>query len=206
MSSADELFHNGQIRPMRLASFLLRPQALPPLAGDPPQPADERGRFRSRSLHRRSRSHSPFRAQWLSPSSSPPALAVNAGEAAPSASRSSSSSSTASSVSSSSRSSRRWGFLKDLLHRSKSDDGKHPPPPPAPKKSPSPAAARGRGRTRRSAHARLYEARRAEAEEMRRRTFLPYRQGLLLGCLGLSSRGYGTMHSLATAAVAKSRT
>uniref|UniRef100_A0A0A9DLY2 Uncharacterized protein n=1 Tax=Arundo donax TaxID=35708 RepID=A0A0A9DLY2_ARUDO len=54
-----------------------------------------------------------------------------------------------------------------------------------------------------TAHARLYEGRRAEAEEMRRRTFLPYRQGLLLGCLGLSSRGY---HSLATATTAKSRT
>ncbi|KAG2621419.1 serine/arginine repetitive matrix protein 1-like [Panicum virgatum] len=232
MSSADELFHNGQIRPMRLASFLLRPQALPPLNGDvpeghpappPPQaevkaaPADERGRFRSRSVHRRSRSLSPFRTHWLSPSSSPaPASSSEepaAGEVAPSASRSSSSSSTASSASSSSsRSYRRWGFLKDLLHRSKSDSGKHPPlpsnlspPPPAHKRNPSPAASRGRGRARTSAHARLYEARHAEAEEMRRRTFLPYRQGLL-GCLGLGSPGYGAMHGLAAAAAAgKSR-
>ncbi|CAN6356482.1 unnamed protein product [Urochloa humidicola] len=238
MSSADELFHNGQIRPMRLASFLLRPQALPPLSGDvppdhpppPPEPeaeaeakaaaaADERGRFRSRSVHRRSRSLSPFRTHWFSPSSSPTPAATSsepaaAEGAAPSASRSSSSSSTASSASSSSSSRsyyRRWGFLKDLLHRSKSDSGKHPsnpPPPPAPtpKGNPSPAAARGRGRARGSAHARLYEARRAEAEEMRRRTFLPYRQGLLLGCLGLGSPGYGAMHGLAAAAAAgKSR-
>ncbi|KAG2629949.1 splicing factor, arginine/serine-rich 19-like [Panicum virgatum] len=230
MSSADELFHNGQIRPMQLASFLLRPQALPPLNGDvsegrpapppPPEaevkaaPADERSRFRSRSVHRRSRSLSPFRTHWLSPSSSPAPAASSgepaAGEVAPSASRSSSSSSTASSASSSSRSCRRWGFLKDLLHRSKSDSGKHPPlpsnPPPAPKRNPSPAASRGRGRARTSAHARLYEARRAEAEEMRRRTFLPYRQGLLLGCLGLGSPGYGAMHGLAAAAAAgKSR-
>ncbi|CAN6329391.1 unnamed protein product [Urochloa humidicola] len=236
MSSADELFHNGQIRPMRLASFLLHPQALPPLNGDvpadlpaalvPPEEeaearaaaatADERGRFRSRSVHRRSRSLSPFRTRWFSPSSSP-APAASSGEpaaaevAAPSASRSSSSSSTASSASSSSSSRsyyRRWGFLKDLLHRSKSDSGgKHPsnpPPPPAPtpKRNPSPAATRGRGRARGSAHARLYEARRAEAEEMRRRTFLPYRQGLLLGCLGLGSPGYGAMHGLAAAAAA----
>ncbi|KAF8776570.1 hypothetical protein HU200_003288 [Digitaria exilis] len=234
MSSADELFHNGQIRPMRLASFLLRPQALPPLlngdvpachpAPPPPEaeakaaPADERGRFRSRSVHRRSRSFSPFRTYWLSPSSYP-APAASSGEAAarevaPSASRSSSSSSTASSASSSSsRSYRRWGFLKDLLHRSKSDSGKHPPlssnpstPRPAPKRNPSPAPSRGRGRARSSAHARLYEARRAEAEEMRRRTFLPYRQGLLLGCLGLGSPSYGAMHGLAAAAAAgKSR-
>ncbi|KAG0521199.1 hypothetical protein BDA96_08G140600 [Sorghum bicolor] len=234
MSSADELFHNGQIRPMRLASFLLRPQALPPLDGDvppPPQPpseqpapagaeADERGRLRSRSVHhRRYRSLSPFRARWLPPSSSPaksvkPAAAGDA-EAAPSASRSSSSSSTASSASSSSSSSRsyyrRWGFLKDILHRSKSDGGggERPPlpsnPSPAPKRSPSPAASRGHGRARRSAHARLYEARRAEAEEMRRRTFLPYRQGLLLGCLGLGSRGYGAMHGLAAAGGGKAR-
>ncbi|CAL5093110.1 unnamed protein product [Urochloa decumbens] len=234
ISSADELFHNGQIRPMRLASFLLRPEALPPLNGDvppdhppPPPPeaeasaaaaADERGRFRSRSVHRRSRSLSPFRSHWFSPSSSPAPTASSgepaAAEVAPSASRSSSSSSTASSASSSSssRSYRRWGFLKDLLHRSKSDGGgKHPsnplpPPAPAPKRNPSPAAARGRGRARGSAHARLYEARRAEAEEMRRRTFLPYRQGLLLGCLGLGSPSYGAMHGLAVATAAgKSR-
>ncbi|KAJ1265808.1 hypothetical protein BS78_08G102200 [Paspalum vaginatum] len=222
MSTADELFHNGQIRPMRLASFLLRPQALPPLNGDAPADlpapvsevqaeapaADERGRFRCRSVHRRSRSLSPFRTSWLSPSSSP-APAAQSVEAAPSASRSSSSSSTASSASSSSsRNLRSWGFFKDLLHRSKSDGGKNahlpsnnpsPPPPPAPKRNPSPAVSRGRGSARRPAHARLYEARRAEAEEMRWRTFLPYRQGLLLGCLGLGSRGYGAMHGLAAA-------
>jgi len=41
---------------------------------------------------------------------------------------------------------------------------------------------------------------------MRRRTFLPYRQGLLLGCLGLGSPGYGAMPGLAAAAAAgKSR-
>jgi hypothetical protein len=62
---------------------------------------------------------------------------------------------------------------------------------------------RGRGRSRRrrsttvaAAHERLYAApNRAQAEEMRRRTFLPYRQGLL-GCLGFSSRGYGALHGL----------
>uniref|UniRef100_A0A0E0I3X1 Calmodulin-binding protein-like n=1 Tax=Oryza nivara TaxID=4536 RepID=A0A0E0I3X1_ORYNI len=204
MSSADELFHNGQIRPMRL----------PPLVGGGETPreelevgaGDERGgRLRCRSVRRRSRSHSPFRT-WLSPPPPPPppSAAPVANAAAPSVSRSSSSSSTASSASasssssSSSRSSRRWRFLKDLLHRSGSDGGKdqRPPPPIAPPRSPAPAAARG-GR-RRSAHERMYAARRAEVEEMRRRTFLPYQQGLLFGCLGLTSR-------LSGAAAGKSR-
>ncbi|XP_037421266.1 zinc finger CCCH domain-containing protein 18-like [Triticum dicoccoides] len=221
MSSADELFHNGQIRPVRLSSMLLQPHQ-PHLASPSQAPVvveeGERGRFRGRSVHRKARSLSPFRAHWRSPSAAPPPESDSVEPAAtPPASRSSSSSSTASSASfSSSRSSRRWGFIKDLLHRSKSDGGKdsqHPaaPAPPtfsatpkrSPSPSPSPAAARsrgaGRGR-RRSAHERLYEARRAEAEEMRRRTYLPYRQGglLLFGCIGLGNRSYGTaVHGLA---------
>lgn len=76
--------------------------------------------------------------------------------------------------------------MKDLLDQSKSDGGKNPPPLslllPALKKNPSLAAARGSGR-RTSAHEWLYEVRRVETEEMSRHTFLPYRQGLLLGCL-----------------------
>ncbi|KAG2588544.1 hypothetical protein PVAP13_5NG352000 [Panicum virgatum] len=42
-------------------------------------PTDERGHFRSRSVHHRSRSLSPFRTLWLSPSSSP-APAASSGE------------------------------------------------------------------------------------------------------------------------------
>ncbi|KAL5204533.1 hypothetical protein ABZP36_009404 [Zizania latifolia] len=231
MSSADELFHNGQIRPVRLSAILLQPQPLTTLADDHPakpeeedpavdsvEDVDERGRIRSRSVRRKARSLSPFRTHWRTPSPAPAPESVEP-VATPAASRSSSSSSTASSASStSSRGSRRWAFLKELLHRSKSDGGKNhhhdtaPPPPqsnsaapkrsPSPSPSPSPAATsrgRGPGRSRRrSAHERLYEARRAEAEEMRRRTYLPYRQGLLLfGCIGLGSRGYGAVHGLA---------
>ncbi|CAN6226613.1 unnamed protein product [Urochloa humidicola] len=252
MSSADELFCNGQIRPVRLSAALLHPQ--PPLAGDAElldsdkpgaaaevggdDGADERGRVRGRSVRRKARSMSPFRTHWRrSPAASPapqtlePESAADEPAAAvtPAASRSSSSSSTASSASSASSSSsrssgvsRRWGgFLKDLLHRSKSDGGKthhhqsplpatptSPSPSAAPKRSPSPSpspATRSstgqRGGRRRSAHERLYEARRAEAEEMRRRTYLPYRQGFLLfGCIGLGNRssGYGgAVHGLA---------
>ncbi|XP_047050809.1 uncharacterized protein LOC124656041 [Lolium rigidum] len=222
MSSADELFHNGQIRPMRLSSFLLRSQAPPPLADRPTggrlmpleaaAPTDERGRLRSRSVHRKTRSLSPFRARWMSPLCSP-ARGKDSVQPPTSASRSSSSSSNTSSGSSStSRNYHRWRFFKNLVHQKKPDGSKHRPPaslPPAPtparpnknaslvapKTNPTPAVGR-RGR-RASAHERLYEARRAEAEDMRRRTFLPYRQGLLLGCLGFGSRGYGAMHGLA---------
>ncbi|XP_062197469.1 uncharacterized protein LOC133900374 [Phragmites australis] len=228
MSSADELFHNGQIRPVRLAAALLYPQPEPALLGATADATmedgldaalDERGRVRTRSVRRKARSLSPFRAHWTSPSPAPPAQESESADdpamATPTASRSSSSSSTASSSSSSSRGSRRWGgFLKDLLHRSKSDGGKNhhsqhstapapPSPAAAPKGSPSPAPGRVRGAApghrgrRRSAHERLYEARRAEAEEMRRRTYLPYRQGLLIfGCIGLGSRSYGAVHGL----------
>ncbi|AQL07242.1 uncharacterized protein [Zea mays] len=136
MISADELFHNGQIRPL----------TLPPLPDlDPGSDDDEdcgraptRGRDltpRSASVHRRARSMSPLR------SASPRLKLMNAlvpapdlgpapdatGEAAPpvtASSRSSSSSSTSSSGTSWVRGSRRWVFIRDmLLHRSKSEPG-----------------------------------------------------------------------------------
>ncbi|KAF5741542.1 hypothetical protein HS088_TW10G00542 [Tripterygium wilfordii] len=85
MSSADELFLNGHIRPMKLSSHLQRPQNLAPLLDldeeedyeddngeqyNKRQQAAERGRdlkLRSRSLHRKARSLSPLRNstfQW----------------------------------------------------------------------------------------------------------------------------------------------
>ena len=236
MSSADELFCNGQIRPVRLAAALLQPQQPHgDAAAAAPGPGaalekdgccgggidavlDERGRVRGRSVRRKARSMSPFRTHWRrssapepqAPEREPAADEEQAAAVTPAASRSSSSSSTASSASSSSsssRGSRRWGgFLKDLLHRSKSDGGKthhhhsHLPAGPAPPTSPSLAAAprTSAGGRRRSAHERLYAARRAEAEEMRRRTNLPYRQGFLLfGCIGLGHRSYGAVHGVA---------
>ncbi|XP_038974510.1 uncharacterized protein LOC120105831 [Phoenix dactylifera] len=76
MTSADELFLNGQIRPMKLCSHLQRPQVLALLLDlneeeddddeserHPPEMA-ARGRdlkLRSRSIHRWARSHSPLR-------------------------------------------------------------------------------------------------------------------------------------------------
>ena len=51
---------------------------------------------------------------------------------------------------------------------------------------------------RRSAHEMHYAANRAQAEEMRKKTFLPYRQGLL-GCLGFNSKSYGAFNGFARA-------
>ncbi|KAL5783809.1 hypothetical protein ACOSP7_008838 [Xanthoceras sorbifolium] len=49
-----------------------------------------------------------------------------------------------------------------------------------------------------SPHELHYTANRAQHEEMKKKTFLPYKQGLL-GCLGFSSKGYGAMNGIARA-------
>ncbi|OVA16826.1 Protein of unknown function DUF1645 [Macleaya cordata] len=54
----------------------------------------------------------------------------------------------------------------------------------------------GKRRIPPSPHELLYTANRAQAEEMKKKTYLPYRQGLL-GCLGFSSKGYGAMNVFA---------
>ncbi|KAK1291906.1 hypothetical protein QJS10_CPB17g01160 [Acorus calamus] len=236
-AAADELFLNGQIRPMKLSSHLQRPQVLSPLldldeeAAPEEEPVvAERGRemrSRSRSVHRRARSMSPMRNstfRWTEEReiNGDPELEEEDPKSTENAQPSDSASSSRSS--SSGRNSKRWIFLKDLLYRSKSEgrgnakekfwtsisfspsskDRKPPPPapPPAaekPKKGGSTVAAASDGRRRRlppSPHELHYTANRAQAEEMRRKTYLPYRQGLL-GCLGFSSRGYSAMHGLA---------
>ncbi|KAK9161707.1 hypothetical protein Syun_008048 [Stephania yunnanensis] len=265
MSSADELFLNGQIRPMKLSSHLQRPQLLAPLLDLDVEDEDyeeerdlefvkARGRdlrSRNRSLHRRARSMSPMRNppfQWNDEEdeehrseeretrenteiSEQKDGEINefssAEEATPSVSASSSRSS------STGRSSRRWVFLKDFL-RSKSEgrgnakdkfwqtlsfspskDKKSSTNPKTeqnqtrkPKQTPSanhksttssskPANGVTKRRTRPpSPHEAHYTANRAQTEEMKKRTFLPYRQGLL-GCLGFSSKGYGAMNGFA---------
>ncbi|GLT42615.1 hypothetical protein SLA2020_166060 [Shorea laevis] len=47
-----------------------------------------------------------------------------------------------------------------------------------------------------SAHELHYTANRAQSEEMKKRTYLPYRHGLF-GCLGFTSKGYGALNGLA---------
>lgn len=244
MTSADELFFNGQIRPMKLSTHLQRPQILDPLmesddAFDDDQ-AFARGRdlkLRAGSLRRRTRSMSPMRSQTTpfdrarsdaedDKSGEIHAAADGGAEeekggaddgAAPCASRSSSAG----------RSSKRWVFLKEFLYRSKSEGrneghkfwgsisfspvNKEKKSAAAPPLTTNTKAKDGKkkaanktteGGKRRgispSAHELHYAAKRAQAEEMRKKTFLPYRQGLL-GCLGFSSKGYGAMNGFARA-------
>ncbi|XP_068659955.1 uncharacterized protein [Aristolochia californica] len=269
MISADELFYNGQIRPMKLSSHLQRPQILSPLLdlegeGEDEDEDDEetvgggqkqekmeaaivRGRdlrLRNRSLHRRTRSMSPLRNRRDEEGehernvtsldfedSGPKETEPPSDSTTPSVSASSSRSS-----STSNRSSKRWIFLMDFLHRSKSEGrgsnkekfwssisfsaslkekktvsvsrpsspSRKPKravnaPPPAKKPAGSgakPVNAVGKRRIPPSPHELLYTANRAQAEEMKKKTFLPYRQGLL-GCLGYSSKSYGAMNGLA---------
>ncbi|KAM7478439.1 hypothetical protein LguiA_026652 [Lonicera macranthoides] len=265
VSSADELFLNGQIRPMKLSSHLQRPQVLAPLL-DLDENNDEdyietgegsdkivRGRdlrLRDRSLRRRTRSMSPLRSspfQWqevevedidegrksteVNEELQPSEEAVES-DAIPSAS-----SSRSSSVG---RNSKRWVFLKEFLYRSKSEgrnstghkfwsslsfspikdkkmstsssDSVAPKEKASPAPEIAPAAKQGGGEQRRkkaanglgkrrvalSPHELHYTANRAQAEEMKKKTFLPYRQGVL-GCLGFSSKSYGAMNGFARA-------
>ncbi|XP_057472983.1 uncharacterized protein LOC130761496 [Actinidia eriantha] len=268
MSSADELFLNGQIRPMKLSSHLLRPQTLAPLMDLEIEYEDEesdnrkdskcanredsvtRGRdlrSRNRSLHKKARSMSPLKSaqfQWLDEKaidgddaslevSESKQTGISSTETPPSGSASSSRSS------SSGRNSKKWIFLKDLLYRSKSEgrgnnkekfwssisfssgkEKKLVSPSLTPSSSekekigeeterqkrnervPARKSAPGKpvnGVAKRkvppSAHELHYSANRAQAEEMKKKTFLPYRQGLL-GCLGFSSKGYGAINGL----------
>ncbi|XP_021821297.1 uncharacterized protein LOC110762889 [Prunus avium] len=281
MSSADELFLNGKIRPMKLSTHLEKPQALAPLLDLESENEEHeaelefepvRGRdlrFRDKSLRRRTRSMSPLRNvpfEWAQSEIETDEKGCsfvqdlkggglkeskNEGEeeeeeeevesttTTPSVSASTSRSSSAG------RNSKRWIFLKDFLHRSKSEgrsnhkfwssisfstakekkptkqsaqtqgsvskDPKFSNPlnlsseaqkskgsgsSGAGKKPVTGKPTNGVGKRRMppSLHELHYTANRAQAEEMRKKTYLPYRQGLL-GCLGFSSKGYGAAMS-----------
>ncbi|GMJ09215.1 hypothetical protein like AT3G62630 [Hibiscus trionum] len=253
MSSADELFLNGQIRPMKLSSHLQRPQNLAPLLDLDVEEDDDgsnkqeasRGRdlkLRSRSIHRKARSLSPLRNpefQWEEDDEEEcsrgerkevskliPEETDVSKETTPSSSASSSRSS------SSGRNSKKWIFLKDLLYRSKSEgraNGKEKfwtsisfisskekkiqmeqeKPPPWKRKqkenkqgagekvsSGKPSNGVAKRRVPPSPHELHYTTNRAQAEEMKKRTYLPYRQGLF-GCLSFSSKSYGALNGLA---------
>ncbi|KAL5700950.1 hypothetical protein ACHQM5_026340 [Ranunculus cassubicifolius] len=265
MSTADELFLNGQIRPMKLSSHLQRPQVLAPLidlenedeedeemSGSRREEAMIRGRdlrLRNRSLHRRARSLSPLRnSPWHQDEENEDIECngetkkcdeIRSTDTTPSVSAASSRNSSAG------RSSKRWEFLKDFL-RSKSEGrggnvkekfwyslsfspikdkrssssnsnsslskekitptststtsenqkSKRNQSNPAKKSTGKPANGVSKRRVPPSAHEIHYTAKRAQAEEMKKKTFLPYRQGLL-GCLGFSSKGYGAMNGFA---------
>lgn len=241
MTSADELFFNGQIRPMKQSSSShlqrQRGNGAPFLDLCIDGSASARGRdLKARGVkysHRKARSMSPLRItaeyEWQSFSEAAgdretEAKEVESSETTPSCSASSSRSS------SSGRNSKKWIFLKDLLHRSKSEGRANSkerfwsnisftPAKERKKATSSPALSPSSSRDEKklkgdkkkgakapavgkpangvwlrrvppSAHELHYTARRAQAEEMKKKTFLPYRQGLL-GCLGFSSKSYG---------------
>ncbi|XP_047983939.1 uncharacterized protein LOC125224563 [Salvia hispanica] len=213
MTSADELFFNGQIRPMRQSSHFPRPVL--DLCG-----GDLKVREAAKYSHRKARSMSPLRTEWHGFSCGDTAgvreseaKEINeSAETTPSCSASSSRSS-----SSSGRNSKKWIFLKDLLHRSMSEGRANNKEkfwssisfsPAKEERKKATAEKKGRVETKReakapavgkpangvwrrpSAHELHYTANRAQAEEMKKKTFLPYRQGLF-GCLGFSSKSYG---------------
>ncbi|XP_043709494.1 uncharacterized protein LOC122658549 isoform X2 [Telopea speciosissima] len=245
MISADELFLNGQIRPMKLSSHLQRPQILAPLLdleGDEDyedckdaaelefEKREElmmRGRdarLRNRSLHRRTRSLSPLRNPlfgWHEDEEEQETSGCDLDSEDPDRKQDetpSTGTTPSVSASSSGRNSKRWIFLKDLLYRSKSEgrgngkekfwyslsfspavkDKKPPSVPMTETQKPKRTPANGVGKRRipPSAHELHYTTNRAQAEEMKKKTFLPYRQGLL-GCLGFSSKSYGAMNGFA---------
>ncbi|PPR90964.1 hypothetical protein GOBAR_AA29717 [Gossypium barbadense] len=206
MSSADELFLNGKIRPMKLCTHLERPQVLAPLLDLEHEHEDEDNEVvDGKTLDKK-------------------ADTADSNETSASMSASSSRSSSAG------RSSKRWVFLKDFL-RSKSEGRSNNHKfwstisfSPAKEKKPGrkeklsnnvsnggsenqrsnknnnnkPMNGISKRRVPPSPHELHYTANRAQAEEMRKKTFLPYRQGLL-GCLGFSSKGYGAMNGLCKA-------
>ncbi|XP_057800035.1 uncharacterized protein LOC131015608 [Salvia miltiorrhiza] len=248
MTSADELFFNGQIRPMKQSSHLQRPRgscAAPFLDLYGGESASARGRDLmargggAKYSHRKARSMSPLRTaddyEWrggfnagggAGSRDSEAKEIVESAETTPSCSASSSRSS------SSGRNSKKWIFLKDLLHRSKSEgrasnkerfwsaisfsqakERKKATSSPVLSPSSSRDEKKGGVETKKrgpkspatgkpangvwrrrvpppSAHELHYTANRAQAEEMKKKTFLPYRQGLL-GCLAFSSKSYG---------------
>ncbi|KAI3980688.1 hypothetical protein MKX01_025253 [Papaver californicum] len=255
ISTADELFLNGQIRSMKLSSHLQKPQILTPLLDLENEVEEDEesvflkreGRLRNGSIHRRARSLSPLRnsqSQWHRQEEKEEDKQTHSveedDEEESSTTTPSDSASTSRSSSTSSRSSKRWVFLKDFL-RSKSEgrgiyskekfwnsilfnpvkDKKQSissisvtnekektitaaATEKTEKKKSIPAKKtvkpiNGIGKRRipgPSAHEMLYTSNRAQAEEMKRKTYLPYRQGLL-GCLGFSSKGYGAMNVFA---------
>lgn len=248
MSSADELFCNGQIRPLKLSNHLQKPQVLGPLidfedeeedenkAGScsaVPEAVGERGRdrlCRDKSRHRRTRSLSPLRssAQWVEEEHSK--LEDEEGGDTDDKSKHIASSCSSSSNSTKRRGSKRWSLKDLLLYRSKSEGRGHtrerhwtlsfsspakqssekqkltkqaekPKPTGVKKPNASPNSNPNKGSSARrgvpiSAHELHYTANRAQAEELRRKTFLPYRQGLF-GCLGFPSKSYTTMNGFA---------
>ncbi|KAE9615935.1 hypothetical protein Lalb_Chr04g0260481 [Lupinus albus] len=250
MSSADELFFNGQIRPNNLSTHF------EPLQEEQEEENDVvfdnshvvvRGRdlmsFRDKSLRRKARSLSPSRnthLEWTENNDNVTLTNENEngsleiedeeedGKRGSLDISNHSVSASSSRSSSAGRSSKRWVFLKDFL-RSKSEGrsnnkfwstisfsptkdkkliNQNQDQTPKPNVNSQTFSKRvigkptnGVGKRRvpsPSPHELHYKANRTQAEELRKKTFLPYKQGLF-GYLGFSSKGYGAMSGFARA-------
>ncbi|CAN6478565.1 unnamed protein product [Victoria cruziana] len=184
ISTADELFHEGKIRPL----LQLSESSIPPSPrsigrtsvdeGKRTTRGDNSDRFSAameesrttigrKERGRRTRSLSPLRNGFYVCREDPEGLKPSP-----------------------SKGSKRWS-IKDLLFRSasegrakKSSDSKN-----SSFRSTEVASRGGSGR-RSSAHELHYAANRALSEELKKRTFLPYRRGVL-GCLGFGTGSFG---------------
>ncbi|KAJ4775963.1 stress response NST1-like protein (DUF1645) [Rhynchospora pubera] len=223
MSTAEELFFNGQIRP----GFISKDQ----MSLSHPEPIRRRTRSVSPTRSPISRRRDQRKASAASLKTEPQELNPNIAsettrsdelESVVSASTSRSSSSNSSLSSSSNANSRRWGFIKDLLslQRSKSEGGLlGSRPAPGRQRQRNSNCTNGRmahwssfgpglykepqRQRRRGDHkAEMDSNSTANVKEMhvrRRMTFLPYKQQwFLFGCLGLSSSRLTTNAGIAT--------
>ncbi|KAL4202496.1 hypothetical protein AMTRI_Chr02g263930 [Amborella trichopoda] len=225
MISADELFLNGQIRPTStpLPQNLVAPRSRPEnnastenLAA-PSSPQRGRDLARSRSPHRRTRSMSPLRAhEPENPPEDSPSPAVppeNPSNPGRSSRRWISFKDLLYRSKSEGRSSSKEKIWLSLTFSPSKEKKSNPKGQvQGPEKSteklqaseklaekghiPARKSNMGKRRVPPSPHEVHYTANRAVAEEMRKKTFLPYRHGLF-GCLGFSSRSYGAVNGLA---------
>ncbi|TXG65302.1 hypothetical protein EZV62_006577 [Acer yangbiense] len=166
MSSADELFLNGKIRPMKLSTHLEKPQVLAPLLdleNEEEEESEELDFLRSKSEGRSNNKYF-----WLPTKEKK--QPTNTNTTTRSSSKEKDQQISASSISTSTTSVKKNKPVNGIL-----TGKKRRVPPPSP-------------------HELHYTANRAQAEEMKKKTFLPYKQGLL-GCLGFTSKGYGAMNA-----------
>nr|GMC87603.1 herbivore elicitor-regulated 1 [Ipomoea batatas] len=193
LSAADELFDSGKIKPLKPPSLRPehgeKPRSSPKFpdktvkevrrSQKPENDADKRGRGReirsnNNPRHKATRSLSPFRASDL---------VFDRKQTGP---ENTNNNSAVSSSFISTMLSGRWKLKDLLLFRSASEDSEG-----------SGSISRRRGPV--SAHELHYTMNRTISEELRRKTFLPYKQGLL-GCLGfnpavheMSCRGFASV-------------
>ncbi|KAF2324003.1 hypothetical protein GH714_006110 [Hevea brasiliensis] len=239
MSSADELFFNGQIRPMKLSTHLERPQVLAPLLDLENEDEEEddmdikndgrivsdestRGRdlrLRDKSLRRRTRSMSPLRSTSFEfanddEDSKKNQIDGSTGESCESScleadgnikTEEAATPSVSASSSSKGKEVHEHSRCASSCHNKR--EGWHCPAVSMENQKvkgsgvasgKKPVNGVGKRRVPTSPHELHYKASKAQAEEMKKKTFLPYRQGLL-GCLGFSSKGYGAMNGFARA-------